>query len=107
MKKVIEAGEKYDKPVIICGEMAGSPVYAAILVGLGAKELSMNLNSILRVRKTVSQIAFEEAREIYKALEKCSTSAEIEAKGQRKFSSKMGAFVQRKRFARLNFKKTF
>ncbi|MGI9055738.1 MAG: phosphoenolpyruvate--protein phosphotransferase [Pyrinomonadaceae bacterium] len=88
VKKVIEAGEKFDKPVIICGEMAGSPVYAAILVGLGATELSMNLNSILRVRKIVSQIAFEEAGQIYKALEKCSTSAEIEAKVRESFLQK-------------------
>ncbi len=80
VKKVIEAGEKYDKPVIICGEMAGSPVYAAILIGLGATELSMNLNSILRVRKIISQIAFEEAKAIVKELEKCSTAAEIEEK---------------------------
>jgi phosphoenolpyruvate-protein phosphotransferase (PTS system enzyme I) len=88
VKKVIEAGEKYDKPVIICGEMAGSPVYAAILVGLGAVELSMNLNSILRVRKTISQIACEEAREIVRELDKCSSSAEIEQKVKKSFLNK-------------------
>jgi phosphotransferase system enzyme I (PtsI) len=58
--------------------MAGSPVYAAILIGLGATELSMNPNSILRVRKTVSAIAFEEAREITKQLLKCQTSDGVE-----------------------------
>ncbi len=88
VKKVIEAGEKYEKPVIICGEMAGSPVYAAILVGLGANELSMNLNSILRVRKIISQIAFEESKAIVKELEKCSTSAEIEEKVKTHFLQK-------------------
>jgi phosphotransferase system enzyme I (PtsI) len=88
VKKVIEAGEKYGKPVIICGEMAGSPVYAAILVGLGAVELSMNLNSILRVRKTISQIASEEAREIVRELDECNSSAEIEQKVKKSFLSK-------------------
>ena len=107
VKKVVEAGEKYDKPVIICGEMAGSPVYAAILIGLGAKELSMNLNSILRVRKTVSQIAFEEAERNLQGFGKMLNVSRNRSKGQRKFSPKMGAFVQRKRFACLNFKKTF
>src|SRR5207253_7388060 len=43
LKKVVEAAEKFEKPLIICGEMAGSPVYATILVGLGARELSMNI----------------------------------------------------------------
>lgn len=58
--------------------MAGSPVYAAILIGLGATELSMNPNSIPRVRKTISAIAFEEAREIAKHLLKCKTSDAVE-----------------------------
>lgn len=88
VKQVIAAGEKYDKPVIICGEMAGSPVYAALLVGLGAKELSMNLNSILRVRNLLSQIAFEEARAIVKDLETCSSSEEIEQKVKKNFLEK-------------------
>lgn len=88
VKKIIEASEKFDKPVIICGEMAGSPVYAAILVGLGAAELSMNLNSILRVRKTISQIAFEEAREIVKDLEQCYSAVEIENKVKEHFLKK-------------------
>lgn len=88
VKKVVEAGEKYDKPVIVCGEMAGSPVYAALLVGLGAKELSMNLNSILRVRKILSQIAFEEAREIVKDLEICATTEEIEQSVKKNFMQK-------------------
>lgn len=88
VKQVIEAGEKHDKPVIICGEMAGSPVYAALLVGLGATELSMNLNSILRVRNLLSQIAFEEARAIVKDLETCSSSEEIEQKVKKNFLEK-------------------
>lgn len=88
VRKVIEAGEKYDKPVIVCGEMAGSPVYAALLVGLGAVELSMNLNSILRVRNLLSQIAFEEAREIVKELETCATSEEIEQNVKKNFLQK-------------------
>jgi len=78
IKKVIDAAEAGGIPVIICGEMAGSPVYAAILIGLGATELSMNPNSISRVRKTISAIAFEEAREIAKHLLKCKTSDAVE-----------------------------
>ncbi len=78
IKRVIDVAEASQIPLVICGEMAGSPVYAAILIGLGATELSMNPNSILRVRKTVSAIAFEEAREITKQLLKCQTSDAVE-----------------------------
>ncbi len=78
VKQVIDAAEACEIPLLICGEMAGSPVYAAILIGLGAVELSMNPNSILRVRKTISAIAFEEAREITRQLLKCKSSDAVE-----------------------------
>lgn len=78
IKKVIDASEKYDVPMIICGEMAGSPVYAAILIGLGAKELSMNVVSMPRVRHIITNIAFEEAQEVVKSIAKCLTADEVE-----------------------------
>lgn len=88
VKIVLQAAEKLEKPVIVCGEMAGSPVYAAILIGLGAKELSMNLNSISRIRNLIANIAFEEAREITKELESCRSADETEAKVAEVFAKK-------------------
>ncbi len=43
IKMVVAAGEKAEIPVIVCGEMAGSPLYVPILIGLGVTELSMNI----------------------------------------------------------------
>ena len=88
VKIVLQAGENYGKSVIVCGEMAGSPVYAAILIGLGAKELSMTLNSILRVRNVITNIAYEEAREISRKLETCRTANEVEEKVSEVFAEK-------------------
>ena len=78
IKTVIEAAERKGIPVVVCGEMAGSPAYVPVLLGLGATEFSMNINSIARVRKIVSAVAFEETRELVKSLEKCRTADEIE-----------------------------
>ena len=88
IKTVLQAGEKHEIPVIVCGEMAGSPFYVPILIGLGANELSMNVNSMPRVRKIISGIAFEEAREIIKKLENLSTADEIESVVQNCFLKK-------------------
>ncbi|HVE56201.1 MAG TPA: phosphoenolpyruvate--protein phosphotransferase [Pyrinomonadaceae bacterium] len=74
IKTVLRAAEQNNIPAVICGEMAGSPVYVAILIGLGATELSMNVNSIARVRHTISHIAYEEAKEITDSLTKLSTA---------------------------------
>lgn len=88
VKTVLQAGEKCGKPVIVCGEMAGSPVYAAILIGLGTTELSMNVHTIARVRKIIANIAFEEAREIVEELETCRTAREVEEKVRARFLEK-------------------
>lgn len=79
IKKVLTAAETAEIPAIVCGEMAGSPFYAPILIGLGATELSMNVNSLPRVRKVLNGIALEEARAVVGKIEKCRTAAEIEA----------------------------
>ncbi len=88
IEKVLGEAEKSDIPVVVCGEMAGSPFYAPILIGLGAKELSMNINSISRVRKTISGIAFEEAREIARKIKEFRTTEEIERFIRLSFSRK-------------------
>ncbi len=85
---VVKAGEQAEIPVIVCGEMAGSPVYAPILIGLGVSALSMNVKSLPRVRKIISAIAFEEAREIVKQLDKCKTAEDVEENVQSFFTEK-------------------
>jgi phosphotransferase system enzyme I (PtsI) len=43
-------------PISICGEMAGEPRYAALLVGLGLRELSMSPASIPRVKQRIREM---------------------------------------------------
>jgi phosphoenolpyruvate-protein phosphotransferase (PTS system enzyme I) len=86
--KVLRAAENADKPAVVCGEMAGSPVYAPILIGLGATELSMNVTAIPRVRQIVSNIAFEEAAEIAESLQKSRTADEAEEFVRAEFTRK-------------------
>jgi phosphotransferase system enzyme I (PtsI) len=76
--KVIMTGIHASKPVVVCGEMAGSPFYTPMLIGLGATEFSMNLHSLDRVMTVIRGIAFEEAAHLVKTVEKCHTAEEIE-----------------------------
>ena len=78
IKSVLDAANKAGKPVVVCGEMAGSPYYVPVLLGLGATELSMNVHSISKVRKIVSGIALEEAGKLTKSIEMCRTVEETE-----------------------------
>ncbi len=78
LKKVLSTSAMAGKPAIVCGEMAGSPYYAPVLIGLGATDLSMNLHSIPRIQRMISGIAAEEAVQLLIKLEKCRTVEEIE-----------------------------
>ena len=48
----------------MCGEMAGDPLYAAILIGMGFQHLSMNVASIPWVKKVVRSVRMQDAVEL-------------------------------------------
>lgn len=78
VRMVFEAAERHDKLCIACGEMAGSPFYVPLLIGLGATALSMNPTSIARVRDVVEGIAYEEAISLVREIGACHTAQETE-----------------------------
>lgn len=55
-------------PCSICGEMAGSPVFTELLLGLGATALSMSSGSIPMVRAQVTSIRVRDAKRFAKRL---------------------------------------
>jgi phosphoenolpyruvate-protein phosphotransferase (PTS system enzyme I) len=75
---ILRAARECDIPVSVCGEMAGHPVQAAVLVGLGVRELSMSASAIPRVKALIRRM--DVARTGAVALEclKLPTAVEIE-----------------------------
>ncbi len=53
LDRIVGAAKAAGIPVSMCGEMAGDPFYAPILVGLGLDELSMNAVSIPLVKSVL------------------------------------------------------
>lgn len=48
----------------MCGEMAGDPLYAAILLGLGFQHLSMNVAAIPWVKRVIRSVRMQDAVEL-------------------------------------------
>lgn len=70
IKNVVDVSHKAGKWTGMCGEMAGDPLAAPILLGMGIDELSMSAISIPRIKKVIRSLSYDEAREIAaKALE--------------------------------------
>ncbi|WP_029362729.1 phosphoenolpyruvate--protein phosphotransferase [Brachybacterium squillarum] len=57
-------GETANKPVGVCGEAAGDPGLAVVLVGLGVNSLSMTPRSLPAVAKVLSTVTIEQAKEL-------------------------------------------
>ena len=50
IRQVVEDAHEVERPVSVCGEMAGDPAAALLLLGLGVDSLSMSSASLLRVK---------------------------------------------------------
>ncbi len=64
LKQVSLSAKHARIPLAMCGEMAGDPLYAAILLGLGFEHLSMNVASIPWVKKVVRSVRMHDAVEL-------------------------------------------
>lgn len=88
IRRTLEAALAASIPAIVCGEMASTPAYVVILMGLGATELSMTATAIPRVRRTIEGIKMEEAREMALACLECETADEVEEFVRQQFAAK-------------------
>ena len=62
--KVVEGAHAEGKPVSICGEMAGDPAAAVLLMAMGFDSLSMNATNLPKVKWLLRQISMGKAKEL-------------------------------------------
>ncbi len=78
IKNVVDAAHSNGISVVMCGEMAGEPLYLPILLGLGIDELSMNPLCILKIKKILRSISYHDAHQLAIMIEQFTTATEIE-----------------------------
>lgn len=76
--RTIKAAAAAGIPAIVCGEMAATPAYALVLVGLGTRVLSMTASAMPRVRRTLARIDAVSASEIADECLQCATADDAE-----------------------------
>ncbi len=64
-------------PVTVCGEMAGEPLIAPVLLGLGIRELSMSAVSIPEVKATIRKISITEVEALAARMMKLPTANDV------------------------------
>jgi phosphoenolpyruvate-protein phosphotransferase len=76
IRAVIAAGHARGIPVAVCGEMAGDPDAAIVLIGLGTDELSMDPGSFGAVKRRLAAISFDDAAAIASQASDARSAAE-------------------------------
>jgi phosphotransferase system enzyme I (PtsI) len=62
IKQVVDTGHRAGIPVTVCGEMAGEPIYVPIFLGLELDSLSMNPQSVPRVKNLIRRSVLAHCR---------------------------------------------
>lgn len=64
LKKIIDDASPFNTPVSICGEIAGDPMGAVLLVAMGYQSLSMNSSSLLKVKAVLREVDLVWAKDL-------------------------------------------
>ncbi len=82
IKATVEAGHKNKIWVGVCGEMAGDPLLAPLLLGLGVDELSAAPPLVPPVKFLIRRLKMSEAKELAEFALNCESGAEILSRAQ-------------------------
>jgi phosphotransferase system enzyme I (PtsI) len=74
-----QAARRAERPLTICGEMAGNPAYTELLLGLGLRRFSVGPGELLEVKRAIRGARLDEAAALAQAALALGTGAEIEA----------------------------
>lgn len=68
---------KYKVPLSLCGELAGEPAGALLLLAMGFDKLSMNGHNIARIKWVIRHIAYKKAKTILSQTLKLTTAKQV------------------------------
>ncbi len=77
LASVIRTCNDANKPVTVCGEMAGQPRAFVLLLGMGLRDFSMSPAFIPSIKQLASQVSIGEAENVFKATSKLRTTAQV------------------------------
>jgi phosphotransferase system enzyme I (PtsI) len=93
LKAIIDGGKAANTPVSICGEIAGDPTFAGLLLGMGADSLSLTSSLLPEVKYFIRHINHAEAEALVAEVIQLSDSAEIVKKLEAFRQKALGKFA--------------
>ena len=79
IKTVTDAAREAEVEVAVCGEMAGEPSYAPVLLGLGVQVFSVSSATLLEIKKVIRSITMDQAKEVCEKVFRFDSDREVDA----------------------------
>jgi len=86
---VARAADEHGIPVSLCGAMASDPLAAAILVGLGLRDLSMEAAAIPEIKEALRRVTVAECESTAEAALACDSADAVEELIARQFAPRL------------------
>jgi phosphotransferase system enzyme I (PtsI) len=80
IKATVDAGQKHGIWTSVCGEIAGDPVLAPLLIGLGVAKLSAAPTLVGSIKYIIRRLKLSEAQSLAEFALQCESPAEIQAR---------------------------
>lgn len=77
LQHIVTAAGSVGTPVTVCGEMAGDPRSALLLMAMGYDTLSMSASSLLRVKWVLRRVGYERAKALLQDVSQMDNAAVI------------------------------
>ena len=77
LRDIIDAAHHHNKSVSICGELAGDPRAAPLLVAMGFDQLSMNAGSLSVIKRVLSAFSRDELSQLMATLRPLRSAQEV------------------------------
>jgi phosphotransferase system enzyme I (PtsI) len=61
---VVTAARNHNIPVTVCGQMSSDPLYTALLVGMGLRQLSVSPHVVPEIKEVIRNLTFSHAQSI-------------------------------------------
>ena len=77
LQQIIQVANQQAKPVSVCGELAGDSIGVLILLAMGYRRFSMNLNNIAKVKYLLRRVRTDALVPLLEQAIQLSDSAQI------------------------------
>lgn len=78
IRMVVEAGQRNNIPVSVCGQMSSDPMFIPLLVGLGLRQISVTPHAIPELKEVIRNLTIERAVSIAERASNLEVARDVE-----------------------------